>query len=532
VSKSKNTRLVFTDRARAVASMRASLRSRQWHQFAGATSAVALATLISAALFGRTNLSNVTVGYVLCIVLVSLFYGYGPALFAAVLSALLLDLGFTEPYWRLTIANPRDAMTVAVMFVAGVIIASLTKRVREQAKMAELRERTTALLYALSRDLVDALGRDATLQVAVRHLHEAFETPVLLMLPDTNGALTNAASGPSSFELTSTDRQVADFAWLQERAAGWGTEICPGADSRFLPLRGSRGKVGLLGVKRGASQHVDPGRLQLLETFAAQVGSALERVQLAEIAQRAEVEIDTERLRSSLLSSVSHDLRTPLGVITGATETLLQHEEYLAPEARKDLLQSAHEEAERLNRLVGNLLDMTRLSSGTLQPNKEWHPLDEVVGVALDRVDPRLDGREVTVVLPSDLPPLPIDAVLMEQVLINLLENAIKYTPPRAPLEISARATASAVEVGVADRGPGIPTRERAQIFDKFYRIEPKRSDGGAGLGLAICRGIVESHGGRIWVDDREGGGAVFRFSVPLGDRPAMGDQASMLMAG
>lgn len=518
--------LVSTERDPAMAGTGSSRRARQWHRFAGAIGAVGFATLASAALFGRTNLSNVTVGYVLCIVLVSLFYGYGPALLAAVLSALLLDLGFTAPYWQLTISNPREATTVVVMFVAGVIIASLTKRVREQAKMAEQREFATALLYAMSRDLVDAVGADATRRVAVRHLYEAFGTPVALMLPDSNGALMNAASGPSVFELNTVDQQVVDWAWRQERAAGWGTEMFPGADSRFLLLRGSRGKVGLLGIKRDKRRHVDPSQLQLLGTYAAQVGSALERVQLADAARRAEVEIETERLRSSLLSSVSHDLRTPLGVITGATGTLLQHEQYLAPEVRKDLLQSAHEEAERLNRLVGNLLDMTKLSSGTLRPNKEWHPLDEVVGVALDRVEPRLDGREVTVVLPSDLPPLPMDAVLIGQVLINLLENAIKYTPRGTPFEISARTTTGAVEIAIADRGPGVPIGERAHIFDKFYRIQPNRSDGGAGLGLAICRGIVESHGGRIWVDDRDGGGAVFRLSLPLGDPPAIDDPA------
>jgi two-component system sensor histidine kinase KdpD len=532
VPRKNDSYLASIDRARALAGMQSSPRARQWYRFAGATGAVGLATLASAALFGRTNLSNVTVGYVLCIVLVSLFYGYGPALLAAVLSALLLDLGFTEPYWHLTISNPREATTVVVMFVAGVIIASLTKRVREQAKMAEQREVATALLYAMSRDLVDAVGAEATLRVAIRHLSEAFGTPVALLLPDSSGALANTASSPSSFQLSAVDRQVADWAWRQERAAGWGAEMFPGADSRFLPLRGSRGKVGLLGIKRGDRRHLAPSQLQLLETFGAQVGSALERVQLAETARRVEVEIETERLRSSLLSSVSHDLRTPLGVITGATGTLLQHEDYLAPEARRDLLKSAHEEAERLNRLVGNLLDMTKLSSGTLRPNKEWHPLDEVVGIALDRVEPRLDGREVAVALPSDLPPLAIDAVLMGQVLINLLENAIKYTPPGTPLEITARATTSTVEVAVADRGPGIPTRDRAHIFDKFYRIEPNRSDGGAGLGLAICRGIVESHGGRIWVDDRDGGGAVFRLSLPLGDPPVIDDPLPMPRTG
>jgi two-component system, OmpR family, sensor histidine kinase KdpD len=253
-------------------------------------------------------------------------------------------------------------------------------------------------------------------------MHDAFGCSVAVLLPDAGG-LRSAVHSPRTFEIDDQDRVVAEWVWQQERAAGWGTDEFSSAQALFLLLRGSRGKVGILALKPPGKRPIDAGLLQLVRTFAAQFGSALERGQLAEAAHRAEVQIETERLRSSLLSAVSHDLRTPLGVITGATSTLLQDEQFLDPAARRELLESAHEEAERLNRLVGNLLDMTRVASGALRPKKEWHPLDEIVGVALNRLEERLTGRDVAVALPANLPPLPIDAVLIEQVLINLLET-------------------------------------------------------------------------------------------------------------
>jgi two-component system sensor histidine kinase KdpD len=243
-------------------------------------------------------------------------------------------------------------------------------------------------------------------------------------------------------------------------------------------------------------------------------------VRLAEEARGAAVEIETERLRSSLLSSVSHDLRTPLGVITGATSTLLQDEATLDPATKRDLLETAHEEAQRLNRLVGNLLDMTRLASGAIRPKKEWHPLDEIIGVALHRLEPRLGGRTIDVKLPADLPPIPLDDILIEQVFINLLENAIKYTTSDTPIEIVAEHLKGAVEIEVSDRGPGVPAAERDHVFEKFYRLNREGAQGGAGLGLAICRGLVEAHGGRIWVEDRAGGGSRFRFTLPIEGTP------------
>ncbi len=313
--------------------------------------------------------------------------------------------------------------------------------------------------------------------------------------------------------------------WSHDKPAGVGTDTLPSAFALYLPLREARGRVGVLGVAPADRQRfVDPEQRALLDVFASQVASALERARLADEAQRVQLQVDAERLRSSLLSSVSHDLRTPLAVITGAASALLQPEGTLPAETRHDLTETISEEAQRLNRLVRNLLDMTRIASGAIRVTKESQPLEEIVGAALNRLEDALADRPVEVSLPRDLSLVPIDAVLIEQVLINLLENALKYTPKGSPIELSAKMGAGEVIVSVADRGPGIPAAHAEKIFDKFYRLPGEREGSGAGLGLAICRGIVEVHGGRIWVENREGGGTVFRFTIPIeGTPPSLG---------
>ncbi len=269
----------------------------------------------------------------------------------------------------------------------------------------------------------------------------------------------------------------------------------------------------------------------MLETFANGISVAIERAHLADEAQHASIQVETERLRNSLLSSVSHDLRTPLASIKGAASTLLHTEDALSPRTRRELLVTIAEESDRLNRLLTNLLDMTRLEAGAVQIKKEWQPLEEVVGVALARLDAQLGNRPVTTHLPADLPLVPLDSVLIEQVLINLLENAIKYTPPASPIEISARRDGDAVVVSVSDYGPGLVDEVKEHIFDKFYQAHPNDARRGSGLGLTICRGVVEAHGGRIWADNRqEGSGAVFSFSLPLaGEAPTMEAEAMEL---
>jgi two-component system sensor histidine kinase KdpD len=487
---------------------------------ASATVAVA-ATIVAWLLFGRRQLADVVMIYLLGIILVSLRFGYGPSVCAAVLSVLMLDFFFVPPYLSFAVTDFQHVVMFAVMFVVAVVISNLTQRVRLQADAARYRERRTSMLYSMSRELAATRATRNLAAVAVEHLHEVFEAKVALFLEGADGKLENLASGEAAYVPTDKERDVLDWVWDNEKPAGLGTDTLPSARALYLVLRGAQGRVGALGV-----MPTDPLRLGtaeqrgLLDVFANQIGSALERARLAEQAQHAQVEVEAERLRSSLLSSVSHDLRTPLSVITGAASALVESDATIAPPARRDLAETIQEEAERLNRLVRNLLDMTRLAAGPVRITKEWQPLDGVVGAAIGRLEGPLRGRSVDTRLPRDLPLVPIDGVLIEQLFTNLLENAAKYTPAGSPIEISARHAGSALEVEVADRGPGIPSDLAHKIFEKFFRLPREQVGGGAGLGLAICHAIVEAHGGRIWVDDRDGGGAIFRFTLPIEGEP------------
>jgi two-component system sensor histidine kinase KdpD len=338
-------------------------------------------------------------------------------------------------------------------------------------------------------------------------------------MPD--GRVENVASGDHSFAQDEKERGVVEWVRSHQKPAGLETDTLPFATALYIPLVGAQGEVGVLGVQPNDPRRFhDVEQRTLLDVFAGQLGSALERARLAEQAQQAQLQVEAERLHNSLLSSVSHDLRTPLSVITGAASALLEPEAALKPAARRDLAETIHEEALRLNRLVRNLLDMTRLASGAIKVAKEWQAIEGVIGAALGRVEEALRDRTVDVRLPPDLPLVPIDGVLVEQLLINLLENAAKYTPPGSPIELSAHQEKDALVVEVADRGPGIPQDLVDKIFEKFYRLPREGGGGGAGLGLAICRGIAEAHGGRIWAQNRDGGGAVFRFTLPIDGTP------------
>jgi two-component system sensor histidine kinase KdpD len=317
--------------------------------------------------------------------------------------------------------------------------------------------------------------------------------------------------------------ELAVGQWVHERGqvAGQGTDTLPGSSALYVPLTGSRGTVGVLGLRPEDPRALQaPEQLHQLEAFASQTALAIERARLAEEAEQAQVRAETERLRNSLLSSVSHDLRTPLASITGAASTLLENEARLDAGTRRDLLEALHEEADRLNRLVQNLLEMTRLESGALQLHTEWHPVEEVVGAALGRFEKALGRRPITTRVPSELPLVPMDDVLIEQVLINLIDNVLKYTPADGPIEVTAEGGEGTVLIEVADRGPGLPAGEERRIFEKFHRGEGGPTARGAGLGLAICRGIVRAHGGRIWAENRPGGGIAIRFTLPVKEAP------------
>jgi two-component system sensor histidine kinase KdpD len=491
-------------------------RSLEISGAAAAIAVVSLCTAIGRFGFGKDELPDVVMVDLLGVVIVSMRYGYVPSLLAAVLAVVSFDFFFIQPYYSFAVSNLRHLVTFGVMFLVAVVISRLTKRIRGQADSAREGERRTASLYAISRELGSAQSRELLLRTAERHLREVFAVRVAVLLPGADGMLEAAFAEAGTLDDADKDMGVAEWVWLNQQPAGVGTDTLPSARALFVPLKGSRGRVGVLALFPSPETRLsDPEERQLLNTFAGLIGSALERAQLAEEARRSRLRAETEQLRNSLLSSVSHDLRTPLAVVTGATSSLLDEHGPKDEATRRELLMTAHEEALRLNRLVRNLLDMTRLEAGALTVKKDLEPIEEVVGSALGRMEDRLRGREVLTHIPEDLPLVPFDSALIEQVLINLLENATKYTPPGSPLEIAASTQDGNALIEVADRGPGVSPQDRERVFEKFYRAR-EGEGGGVGLGLTICRGIVAAHGGRIWVEERSGGGASFRFTLPL----------------
>jgi two-component system sensor histidine kinase KdpD len=517
---------------REVAALPTPLRRRvpvtDWWGYARASAIVALATGVAWFMFRLVELSDLVMVYLLAIVLVGMRHGRGPSLLASVLAVAAFDFFFVPPYFTFTVSDVRHTITFAVMLLVGFVIGGLTARLRGQAAAAREREQRTAALYAMSRELASTRGVDELLRVAVRHVAEVFRCQVAVLLPDGAGRPLPRPGVRAQFEVDGSELAVSQWVYQHREPAGLGTATLPGAAALYLPLIAPRGPVGTLGV-RPADRHAfdAPEQLHQLETFANQTALAIERAQLAAEAEEARVRIETERLRSSLLSSVSHDLRTPLASITGATGALLENGAQLDPGTRQELLESVRDEADRLTRLVQNLLEMTRLESGALELRREWQALEEVIGTALRRLGRRLEGRRVTTDLPPGLPLVHVDGVLIEQVLINLLDNALKHTAADVPIRIIATATDRAVTVEVADRGPGLPPGEEARVFEKFYRgsSTPAR---GAGLGLAICQGIVSAHGGRIWAQNLPEGGVAFLFTLPLPEAgpPPPGDRA------
>jgi two-component system sensor histidine kinase KdpD len=503
-----------------------------WRPYGGALLVVAAATAVASLMAPRFGLANLIMVYLLGVLVVATRFGRGPSLVASILSVAAFDFFFVPPHFTFAVSDTQYLVTFAVMLAAAFIISDLATRIRAQADSARDRERRTAALYAMSRDLGRARSVAEIIGAAARHVAEVFATEVAFLLPGPDNNLVLQSGTPASFEPDASDRAVARWVFEHRQPAGLGTTTLPGARGLYLPLAAARGSLGVLGVRPADPHAFDaPDQLHQLETFANQTALALERARLATEAQQAELHMETERLRNSLLSSVSHDLRTPLATITGAATTLLADDGRVEAGVRRELLESVRDEAERLNRLVQNLLEMTRLESGALKLRREWHAMEEVVGAALRRCSRLLAGRRLDVRVPPDLPLVEMDDVLVEQVIINLLDNAAKYTPAGTPVSIAVTGDPERVTVEVADRGPGLPPGTEERIFEKFYRTgaAPGR---GAGLGLAIAKGIVDAHGGRIWAHNLPEGGAAFFFSLPVTGTPpsveaALGDDAT-----
>jgi two-component system sensor histidine kinase KdpD len=453
--------------------------------------------------------------YMVGIMLAAVRFGRGPSMMTTLLSVAAFDFFYVPPYLTFAISDGKYALTFAVMLAVGLLISTLTSRIRLQVEAARIRERRTAALYSLSRELSQLRHKVSIAVCAARHIGETLGARVAVLLTDERGELAPVQGTDAALVVDPRELSVARWAF-EHGPAGRYTDTLPGAAATHLPLIAAGRTIGVVTVDRGERSH-DTAADQLLETFCIQAALALHRVLLAQDAQVAELRARAEELRSSLLSSVSHDLRTPLAAITGAATTLLESGPELPREARRDLTEAIREEAERLARLVANLLDMSRLESGELVLHREWTPIEEPIGAALGRLEGRLAGRPVNLQIEPGLPLIALDVVLIEQLLLNLLENALKYTPPGTALTVQAMRDGEAIVLEILDRGVGIPEEALARIFDKFVRGGGPPGTQGVGLGLAICRAVAEAHGGSITAGNRPGGGAVFRVTLPIG---------------
>jgi two-component system sensor histidine kinase KdpD len=473
-------------------------------------------------LYPRLGQANLVMIYLLTTALVAVYGGRRAAILSSVLGVAAFDFMFVPPRFNFAVTDVQYLITFAIMLIVALIIGTLNASVRQQARIAGYRERRTALLYEMSRQLAMARGRDEMAEVAVRHVSQVFASRAVLLFSDEQGHVVYPRAGRLEPSYSGSDLGVAQWVFDHRKPAGMGTDTLSGSAGLYLPLAGGERAFGVLALLPQNPRRVTlPEQYRLLETFAAQIGLALERADFAAHAQAAEVRAETEAIRNALLASISHDLRTPLATIAGGAATLAGNLDALTPADRSALASSVSDEAMRMSERITTLLDLVRLETGAIQPRIELYALDELLGSVLHRLEQRLRRHQVRIELPESLPLLRVDGRLIEQVLENLLDNASKYTPADSQIVISAQLLSRQVEVSVVDDGPGLAVADPEILFEKFQRGAPEGAVGGIGLGLAICRTILALHKGRIWAENRAPHGAAFRFTLPANDPSA-----------
>jgi len=500
--------------------------------YAYAFAICAAITAIASMLLDRIAQTNLVMLYLLGAVFTAARLGRGPGVLFSFLGVAAFDFFFVPPRMSFTVADTQYLLTFGVMLVTSLMISHLTASLKRQAHLATLRERRTGAMFAMTRELGGALMTDQIIEIGMRHVSEVFQARTAVLLPDSAEKVRPKVENPDpATALNEVDLDIAQWVYDQQKQAGHGTETLPAATALYLPLKApmrTRGVIALLSERM--AEFAVPEQRRMLESFVAQIALALERVHYVEIAQDALVSMESERLRNSLLSAISHDLRTPLTAIVGFASVLAEQGVAVSGGPRaQDLSEAIREEALRMNGLVINLLDMARLQEGSMRLNRQWSSIEEVIGAALAGCRRLLGDREVQARVPADLPLLQLDAVLVERLCANLLENAAKYTPAGTPLTIDASMLQEEahryVRVEVSDSGPGLPAGMESRVFDKFTRGEKESAQPGMGLGLAISRAIVEAHGGRIGASNRTDMngkvlGACFWFMLPADETP------------
>jgi two-component system sensor histidine kinase KdpD len=485
-----------------------------------AVAACGATTLLTHLLVPFFDLANIVMVFLLAVVGVGVWLGRGPAVLAAFVNVAAFDFFFVSPRLSFAVRDVQYLLTFGVMLVVGLVTGQLTAGLRFQARVATHRETRSRALFEAARDLSNMLTIEQAVEVAIKVVGREFRARVVVYVLDAQDRLQPPRADADTAK--GLDLGTAQWVLDHDLPAGMGTDTLAGSAWLYLPLKATMRTRGVLAVRPEEPRFLlVPEQRQQLETFAALTAMALERVHYIDVARGATVQMESERLRNSLLSALSHDLRTPLSALVGLADTLAISQPALSP-AQAGLVAAIHERTQRMTDMVTNLLDMARIQSGAIRVRMEWQSLEEIIGAAIKSSQAALGARELTVRIDPEVPLVECDAVLIERVLANLLENAGKFTPPLSPVEIRARVLGGEVQLSVHDHGPGVPKGQEEVIFEKFTRGEPESATAGVGLGLAICRAIVEAHRGRIWAEAASGDGATFSFTLPLGTPPAM----------
>ncbi len=463
------------------------------------TAIVALSSATSV-LFDRIfPAESLSLFFLVGVLVIATRFGLWPSLFASVLSFASYNFFLTKPYYTLRVANESDVLTLLLFLAVAIATGNLAARLRAQVKAQRAIAKRTANLFEFSRKVASVVSLDDVVWAAVHHVASTLTCASLILMPDGSGKLSIVGGYPPEDQLEPRDRGAADWAWQKGEPAGWSSQTLPSAAWYFLPMKTARTSHGVLGVRFERGQYLTPEERRLLDALVDQVAIAIERTQLAADMEETRLLSETESLRAALLSSVSHDLRTPLVSIIGAASSLVESDAIIGTDGRRILAETIRDEGERLNRYIQNLLDMTRLGYGGLKVTRQPVDLREIVGRATHRIGRALADHPVEADIASDLPDLAGDPILLEQVITNVLDNAAKYAPPGTAIRIAARLRGDRITITIDDEGPGIPEADRKRIFDMFYRARAGDAQpAGTGLGLAICKGIVEAHGGTI----------------------------------
>jgi two-component system sensor histidine kinase KdpD len=483
-----------------------------------ATAYVAIALGVGVVLDQVLDVRNLALVFLMAVLTSAVLHGLRPALYTCIISALAFNFFFLPPRYTLTISDPESVLALFFFLGVAIIASNLTATVQRQAAAARQRARTTEDLYLFSKKLAGTGTLDDVLWATAFQIASMLKVRVVLLLPEDGGIAVKAGYPPDD-TLDDADIAAARWAWEHNHAAGRGADTLPGAKRLYVPLRTGRTAVGVIGLDsdRRDGPLLTPEQQRLLDALADQAALAIERVQLVADVDRAKLAAEADRLRSALLTSISHDLKTPLAAILGAAGTLRDYLSSMPEEDRNDLLSTVVDESERLNRFIANLLDMTKIESGAMEPNYALHYAGDIAGSALRRAAKILERHRTEMNIPGDLPMVKVDPVLFEQVLFNLLDNAAKYAPEGSTIRIRGSADAFSVALEISDEGPGIPEGDLDRIFDTFYRV--RKGDqvrAGTGLGLSICRGFIEAMGGTITAGNRtDRSGAVFTIRLP-----------------